>query len=60
MLWEYVESVIPTIGVSLIFWIAIRAIIQADRRERAAQARIEAEQDRAAASAAPPEPPADR
>jgi hypothetical protein len=29
-------------GVLLIFWIGIRALLQADRRERAAQARIEA------------------
>ena len=37
-------SVTPTIGVGLIFWFAMRAIIRSDRTERKAYARIEAEE----------------
>jgi hypothetical protein len=37
-------SVTPTILVGLIFWFALRAILRADRTERAAQAKIEAEE----------------
>lgn len=37
-------SVTPTIGVGLIFWFAMRAIIHSDRNERKAYARIEAEE----------------
>jgi hypothetical protein len=36
-----VIALVPSIGVLAIFWIAIRAMVQADRRERIAQARIE-------------------
>jgi threonine/homoserine/homoserine lactone efflux protein len=35
-------AVIPSIGVLFLFWVAIRAILEADRRERSAQARTEA------------------
>ncbi|MGT2425856.1 hypothetical protein [Amnibacterium kyonggiense] len=38
-------AIVPTICVSLIFWFVVRAIIRADRTEREAQARIEAEED---------------
>jgi len=49
-------AIVPSAGALFLFWIALRAILQADRRERLAQARIEAAQDaedaaRAAASA---------
>ena len=37
-------SIIPSIGVGLIFWYAMRAVIRADRRERAELARIDAEE----------------
>ena len=37
-------SVTPTILVGLIFWFALRAIIRADRTERKAYAKIEAEE----------------
>jgi hypothetical protein len=37
-------SVTPTILVGLIFWFAMRAIIRADRTERKAYAKIEAEE----------------
>lgn len=38
---EILSAVVPSLGVGLIFWFAIRAIIHADRRERAAIAQIE-------------------
>ncbi|MBO1752971.1 hypothetical protein J4G33_14250 [Actinotalea sp. BY-33] len=42
-------AVIPSVGVGMIFWFAMRAIIRADRRERMALARLDAEEDRARA-----------
>jgi hypothetical protein len=38
----FLVALVPSAGVLLVFWIGIRALVQADRRERAAQARIEA------------------
>ena len=32
----------PSVGVGLVFWFAMRAIVRADRREREAIARMEA------------------
>jgi flagellar biosynthesis/type III secretory pathway M-ring protein FliF/YscJ len=49
-------SVTPTILVGLIFWFVLRAIIRADRTERAAFAKVEA-QERAKAGL-PPKAPA--
>jgi len=37
-------SVIPTLLVGLIFWFVIRAVIRADRTERDAYSKIEAEE----------------
>jgi len=45
---EYVAAIFPSIGVLALFVIAMRAIFQADRRERLAQAA--AERGQAAAS----------
>lgn len=45
---ELFKALLPTIGVMIIFWIGMRALLQADRRERAAQARFEAMQDKQA------------
>jgi hypothetical protein len=53
----YLTAILPSIGVLLVFWLAIRAMFQADRRERLAQARFEAEQDARAAVVAPEPPP---
>ena len=39
-----IYSVAPTLGVGLIFWFIMRAIIRSDRTERKASARIEAEE----------------
>lgn len=38
-------ALIPSAGVAFLFVVAMRALINADRRERAAIARIEGEQD---------------
>lgn len=50
--WGAVAALLPPIGVGLIFWVVMRAIVQADRRERAAMARLEAAEDAAAAHGA--------
>ena len=42
----FLGAVLPSAGVLLVFWLAIRAMLQADRRERIAQARIEAAERR--------------
>ena len=39
-----VYSLIPTIVLGLVFWLILRSVIHADRRERAVAARIEAEE----------------
>ena len=36
---DYVAAILPSAGVTFLFWLAIRAVFQADRRERAAEAR---------------------
>ncbi|MDO8143873.1 MULTISPECIES: hypothetical protein [Isoptericola] len=41
--WAVVAGLIPSIGVGLLFWFAMRKIVRADRNERAAQERYEAE-----------------
>jgi hypothetical protein len=40
---EFLIALLPSLGALFIFWIGLRAMIQADRRERAAQARFEAQ-----------------
>jgi flagellar biosynthesis/type III secretory pathway M-ring protein FliF/YscJ len=42
---EGLWAIVPTIAVLLLFWFVMRAIIRADRTERAAQAKYEAEAD---------------
>jgi threonine/homoserine/homoserine lactone efflux protein len=36
---KYVAAILPSAGVVFLFWLAIRAVFEADRRERAAEAR---------------------
>jgi flagellar biosynthesis/type III secretory pathway M-ring protein FliF/YscJ len=44
-LWNgVVWSLAPTILVGLLFWVVMRAIVRADRTERKAYARMEAEE----------------
>lgn len=42
MTWDAVGALVPSIGVGLLFWFAIRAMLNADRRERQAMAKYEA------------------
>ncbi len=37
-------SLVPTVGVGLIFWFIMRAIIRSDRTERKAYAKVEAQE----------------
>lgn len=37
-------AIVPSLGVGIIFWVAIRALMNADRTERAALARMDAEE----------------
>ncbi|MBD8079114.1 hypothetical protein [Cellulosimicrobium arenosum] len=37
-------ALVPSIGVGLLFWLAMRAIVRADRNERAALARLDAQE----------------
>jgi hypothetical protein len=39
----FLIALLPSLGALFIFWLAIRALLEADRRERAAQARFEAQ-----------------
>ena len=41
--WFEAGALLPSIGVGLLFWFAMRAILRADRRER--EARRQAEED---------------
>jgi len=50
-----VYSVTPTILVGLVFWFVIRAIVRADRVERSAYSRIEAEERAKLESAVSPD-----
>lgn len=58
---QALAALLPSIGVGLLFWLVIRSIVQADRRERAAMARLDAQEQAAADSAknAPQSPPVD-
>ena len=43
--WQAVAiGLIPSIGVGLLFWFVMRAVLRADRREREALARIDREE----------------
>ena len=51
---DYLTAIVPSVGVLFLFVVAIRAMFQADRRERLAQAQLEREQRTVADSSAPP------
>lgn len=53
----FVVALVPSIGVLALFWMAIRAMVQADRRERIAQARIELAQSAGAGAQPAPDRP---
>jgi hypothetical protein len=43
---DFLIAVVPTLGVTFLFVVGIRALIHADRRERIAQSRFDAERAR--------------
>lgn len=45
LFWDVVRGLLPTIGVSALFGLAIWAIVRADAGERTERARLEAEED---------------
>lgn len=53
-IWPIVSALIPSIGVGVLFYFAMRAIVRADRNERAALARLDAEQESASGGNAAP------
>ena len=42
---DYVTAIVPSVGVLFLFVVAIRAMFQADHRERLAQAQLERRED---------------
>jgi hypothetical protein len=49
-------ALVPTVCVSLIFWFVMRAILRADRTEREAEARYDAEERARLAGSTPDAP----
>ena len=49
--WPYLAAILPTILVAILFYFLIKSMLEGDRRERLAQRRFEAEQDRARGTA---------
>jgi hypothetical protein len=47
--WPYLAAILPTILVAILFYFLVKSMLEGDRRERVAQRRWEAEQDRAEA-----------
>lgn len=41
---DVLAGLVPSLGVALLFWYAIRLMVQADRREREALARLQREE----------------
>ena len=46
-IFPYVAALLPTVAVGTLFYFLIKNILEGDRRERLAQSKWEAEQDRA-------------
>ena len=58
--WPYLAAIVPTILVATLFYFLIKSMLEGDRRERLAQSRFEAEEDRRRAAAAGPPGATDR
>lgn len=52
-IWPYVEVLIPSVVVGLIFWFVIRSIFRADRAERTAEAEARRQRGHTGTSGAP-------
>jgi hypothetical protein len=50
-IWPYIAGIVPTIVVATMFYFLIKSMLEGDRRERLAQSRFEAEQDRSGSPA---------
>ncbi|MCF4122150.1 hypothetical protein L1785_14305 [Antribacter sp. KLBMP9083] len=57
--WASVAALVPSAGVGLLFWFAMRKIVRADRDERLALDRMDRERLSAERSAEPAVQPAD-
>jgi hypothetical protein len=44
---EFLLALVPSAGVLLLFWLVVKGFVEADRRERLAQARLEASREAA-------------
>jgi hypothetical protein len=44
---DAVAALLPSLGVGLLFWVAVRAMVNADRRERQAMAALEKQRRKA-------------
>ncbi len=51
---EALAALVPSVGVGLLFWFVVRAMIAADRRERAAMAAMDREERERESNSAPP------
>ena len=58
--WPYLAAIVPTILAATLFYFLIKSMLEGDRRERLAQSRFEAEEDRRRATAAGPPGSTDR
>ncbi|HEX5331958.1 MAG TPA: hypothetical protein VFW79_04875 [Cellulomonas sp.] len=52
--WSIFAAVVPSIGVGLLFWLAMRSLVNADRTERAALARMDAREREVGTQPIPP------
>ncbi|MDO5661883.1 MAG: hypothetical protein Q4G40_04240 [Brachybacterium sp.] len=53
--WFELGALVPSIGVGLLFWIVLRSILRADRKEREAERDAEREYRRTHPAPIPPE-----
>jgi hypothetical protein len=42
--WAFIIGVVPSIGIGLLFWWVMRKVVHADRNEREALAKLEAQE----------------
>jgi hypothetical protein len=51
---DYVTAIVPSVGVLFLFVLAIRAMFQADHRERLAQAQLDRQEQALTVDSSPP------
>ncbi len=57
--WTYAAALLPSIGICYLFYVVIKSLLEGDRNERLAMARLEKERERAAAQHAGGDNPLD-